>query len=318
MKCSLIFTIYNEEKIIKELIDSILNQTRVPDEIVIVDSLSKDNTVKIIKSFKNKKIKLIEKKSDIGTGRNIAIKAAKHDIILVVDGGCILEKHWCEEMLKPFENPKIMAVGGVFKPVAKNIFERVQGMIICKPIKKIDPKKFLPSSRSLGFRKEVWKKVRGYPKHKIVGEDTLFNLLIKEKGYKFYINKKAFVLWRMRSPFKNFFRQYYLYAAGDVRIGNIYRMKKNLLFAILFPLYLLASIVLLFFSWPIGIILLAPTILYTFFWGIKAFFSTGSLRGLYWGIVISFSKRFAYAIGIWRELFSNHKRGYKNENYEKK
>jgi len=69
-------TVYNEGKTIKKEIESFLNQTRVPDEIIILDSLSKDNTVQIIKSFKSKIIKIIEKKSDMGTARNIAIVKA--------------------------------------------------------------------------------------------------------------------------------------------------------------------------------------------------------------------------------------------------
>ena len=54
MKISLICTTYNEEKSIGKLIESMLNQSRLPDEIIIADSLSTDNTVKIIRSFKSK------------------------------------------------------------------------------------------------------------------------------------------------------------------------------------------------------------------------------------------------------------------------
>ena len=178
MKTSLIMTVYNEEKTIKEQINSILNQTKIPDEIVILDGLSKDNTAKIIGSFKNRRIKLLEKKADIGTARNICIKKAKNEIILVTDGGCLLDKNWVYEISKPFEDKNIDAVGGIFSPISKNFFEKCQGVIVCKSAEEIDEKKFIPSSRSFAFRKNVWKNAGGYPKHEIGGEDTRFVLNI--------------------------------------------------------------------------------------------------------------------------------------------
>ena len=315
MKFSLISTVYNEEKSIGELIKSLLKQTIVPDEIIIVDSLSKDNTVKVIKSFKNKRIKVIEKKADIGTGRNIAIKKAKNEIIMTIDGGCVAEKNWCEEMLRPFKEKNADVVGGVFKPLAKNFFEECEGVIVCKPIKDIDESKFLPSSRCLAFKKKAWKSVGEYPKHDMGGEDTLFVLNLKKKGYQVMVNKKAIVSWRMRSPLKNFIKQLFYYAIGDVNLKNIYKMKINLLFVLFVPLYLIASIVLLFLYYPAALIMLGLFLLYFIFNGIKVAVKTKKIAGFYYGFIMSFFKRMAYVAGIWRAwIFPFHKK-YKNENY---
>ncbi len=316
MKVSLIFTVYNEEKNIKELLDSVFSQTKVPDEIVILDSLSKDNTIKIIKSFKDKRIKLIEKKADIGTARNIAINKAKNEIILVTDGGCILDKSWVDEISKPFTDKSVDVVGGVFKPVGKNFFEKCQGVVVCKPIEKIDESKFLPSSRSFAFRKKVWRKIGGYPKHEIGGEDTKFVLDIVKKRYNLKITKKAIVYWRMRSPLKYFIRQYYLYAAGDARMGNILRMRTTLLFVLLLPVYLLAIFSLLLLKPIFSLILSAPLLLYLAYSGLAVAIKVKNPLGFFYGVELTFFKRFAYIAGIWREWLSDHSRGYKNENHE--
>ena len=62
MKVSLILTIRNEKDSIGQFLESVYEQTKVPDEIVIVDSMSTDNTVKIIKKYqKVMNIKLIRK-----------------------------------------------------------------------------------------------------------------------------------------------------------------------------------------------------------------------------------------------------------------
>ncbi len=316
MKCSLIMILYNEGKKIKEEIKSFLGQTRVPDEIVIVDSLSKDNTARIIKSFKSRRIKLIEKKADIGTGRNIAIKKAKHDTILVTDGGCVLEKNWVEEMMKPFEEKNADVVGGVFLPLTKNVFEKSQGVVICKSPDEIDEKKFIPSSRSFGFKKSVWRDVGGYPKHEIGGEDTRFVLNIINQGYKMTITKKAVVYWRMRS-FKNFLRQFYLYAKGEVRSGNLKfpQMRSVLIASIFFPIYFLFLLFTLLFFRNIFLAFFFAPVLYFVYQGIKVAIKIKDIRGLYWGFILSFFKRFMYFSGIWAEALSKHKDTYRNENY---
>ena len=55
---SSICTVLNEEETIRDYLDSILNQTLLPDEIVIVDGGSKDKTFRILKEYENKYQKL--------------------------------------------------------------------------------------------------------------------------------------------------------------------------------------------------------------------------------------------------------------------
>ena len=79
MKVSLICTLKNEEFSAKVLLDSLLSQSRLPHEIIIVDGGSIDRTVEIINSYiqKGAPIKLIIKGgANIAQGRNIAIKNA--------------------------------------------------------------------------------------------------------------------------------------------------------------------------------------------------------------------------------------------------
>lgn len=317
MKTSLIMTVYNEGKTIREQIDSFFNQTKIPDEIIILDSLSKDDTTKIIKSYKDRRIKLIEKRADMGTARNIAIKRAKNEIILVTDGGCLLDKNWVHEISKPFEDKSVDVVGGIYLPFSKNFFEKCEGAVVCKNSEEINEKKFIPSSRSLAFRKGVWIDVGGYPKHEIGGEDTRFVLNIINKNYKIIINKKAVVYWRMRSPLKNFVRQFYLYAKGEVRSGNLvfHQLRFVLVSLLLFPVYLFFLIFSLFFFKSLFILLLVSAFLYFLYNGIKVAVKVKDIRGIYYGFFLSFLKRFFYFSGAFSELLFPGKDKYKNENY---
>ncbi len=66
MKISVCMAVYNGEKYIKEQIDSILPQLGLEDELIISDDGSKDNTLEIIGSYKDKRIKLLH-----SNGKNI-------------------------------------------------------------------------------------------------------------------------------------------------------------------------------------------------------------------------------------------------------
>ena len=86
---SIIIPNYNSEKWIKKLLESILHQTYKDYEIIIVDDMSTDNSVQIIKKMIGNKvacqiIELKEKRWNGGT-RNVGVEHAKGEYILFLD-----------------------------------------------------------------------------------------------------------------------------------------------------------------------------------------------------------------------------------------
>ena len=97
---SIITPIYNAEKTISYTIDSVINQTMTDFEMLIVDDMSDDKTIDIVKSYqkKDKRIKLFESSKKIGaTGaRNKALKEAKGRYIAFLDADDL----WKSDKLK--------------------------------------------------------------------------------------------------------------------------------------------------------------------------------------------------------------------------
>ena len=79
---SVIIPTYNREIVLHKAIKSVFNQTYQNWELIVVDNNSKDETKKVIKNFKSKKIKLfnINNKGIIAKSRNLGIKKVKVDI----------------------------------------------------------------------------------------------------------------------------------------------------------------------------------------------------------------------------------------------
>ncbi len=90
MKLSVAMATYNGEKFLKEQLDSILNQTRLPDEIVISDDASTDRTPEILIEYKEKYpklIKLLLNKANVGFVKNFerAIMNTTGDLVALSD-----------------------------------------------------------------------------------------------------------------------------------------------------------------------------------------------------------------------------------------
>jgi len=252
MKISLITTVYNEEKSILDFLSSYKNQTKYADEFIILDGGSSDNSVLIIQEFEKKynlNISVIVDKTcskkyvtgPIAKGRNIAIENARYDIIAVTDAGCILDKRWLEEIIKPFEDVMIDVVSGWYKAHITNKFQQKFTDILMPKLENINRDTFLPSSRSLAFRKICWKKVEGYPTLTYTAEDTKFDLALKANGYKFYFAEKAFVYWDVPFDIEEAKQKLFNYGYGDGQLKLRFKKSIMKILFILFPIHILLS-----------------------------------------------------------------------------
>jgi len=103
MKISVCMASYNGEKYIRQQIDSILPQLGESDELIISDDSSTDDTISVVKSINDNRIKLIKDqkfKSPVSNFEN-AIKNATGDFIFLCDQDDIWQPNKVESVL-PF------------------------------------------------------------------------------------------------------------------------------------------------------------------------------------------------------------------------
>ncbi len=233
MQVSLIFTVLNEAGGLEGLLDSIAAQTRMPDEVVVCDGGSSDSTVAILRNESRFRIQVIEAPgANISRGRNIAIAAASHQIIACTDAGVRLDPSWLGKLVEPLEirdrgsemdhappisNPQApaMAVAGFFLPDPRTTFEVAMSATVLPLVEEIQASKFLPSSRSVAFRKAAWAQAGKYPEWLDYCEDLIFDLNLRKLFGPFPFVPQAIAYFRPRGNLRAFYKQYYLYARGD-------------------------------------------------------------------------------------------------------
>lgn len=244
---TVIATVLNEGDSIHRLLRSLTCQTRKPDEVVIVDGGSSDNTVVVIQSYADQlplRV-LVEPGCNISAGRNRAIAAAQGDIIAVTDAGVELHPDWLEQITRPLlENPLSNVVSGFFDAAPQTVFEAAMGATVLPLADEVNPQTFLPSSRSVAFRKSAWEKVGGYPEWLDYCEDLILDFRLQAVAGAFAFAPDARVKFRPRGSLKAYFKQYYRYARGDGK-ADLWRKRHAIRYAtylLAVPLLLLAGL----------------------------------------------------------------------------
>lgn len=129
LNCSLGICVYNEEKNIAKLLQSVNGQKHKNiyiDEIVVIASGTTDKTCEIVRSFqkKDKRIKLQIQKHREGKASavNLFISCAKTDILVLVGGDLILDANTISSLVKKFVNEEVGMTGA--RPIPLNNIDR--------------------------------------------------------------------------------------------------------------------------------------------------------------------------------------------------
>lgn len=217
-KITLIATCFNERNNVQDWFESVRSQTILPDELVVVDGGSNDGTVEYLKEQVSRlpfpcKI-IVEQNVNIARGRNIAIENASNEIIACTDFGCVLDKKWLQNITYPFyDNEEIEVVAG-FYTIANG--GRLRMRLLGPSGAAVVPDTFLPSSRSLAFRKTSWKKAGGYPEWlTLTGEDTIFAVNLRIACPKWAFVPCAIAEWKAPSTMSGYWRKVFEWSKGD-------------------------------------------------------------------------------------------------------
>ena len=246
MRVSVVLTVLNEAQSLPRLLDSLAVQTRQPDEVVVCDGGSTDGTLTILRAEDRFQLRILERGgANISQGRNVAIAAATGDAVAVTDAGVRLDPAWLERIVAPLEDRGVQAVAGFFRPDPQSTFETAMGATVLPELQDIRPERFLPSSRSVAFRKDAWKVVGGYPEWLDYCEDLIFDFQLRSRFGPFIFVPEALVYFRPRPSLRAFFLQYYRYARGDGK-ADLWRLRhaiRYLTYLVALPLIFVAGII---------------------------------------------------------------------------
>lgn len=137
-KISVIMSVYNGERYLREAIESVLNQSFTDFEFIIVNDASTDSSLEIIQSYDDERIKVIDNETNIGLTKSLnkAVKQARGEYIARQDADDISLPNRLEEQLRYFEqHPEVALLGTSIYIIDEN------GKILGKRTLSADPSK---------------------------------------------------------------------------------------------------------------------------------------------------------------------------------
>jgi len=201
MMISIVLNLLNEERHIRDLLDSLVTQ-EPPFEIVIVDAGSWDKTVEIIRKYmqKHPEISLFNHPGTRGESTNFGLLKVKGDAVATIGGDCIANPFWLKELRKTLNDFDIAA--GKTINVGYHAFEELErvelyhrGMDVSFP------------SGNMAWKKKVFDEVVGFDPWFVTAEDIDLNFRAVSKGFTLGYNEEAIVYHRMKESFRKFFKQ---------------------------------------------------------------------------------------------------------------
>lgn len=211
---SVVIAAFNEEKYLPNLLQSLSRQTRKPDEIIVVDNNSTDQTAALAKTFGAKIVR--ETTPGYVHALNKGLQSAKGEILAVTDADTILPAHWVEAIEKEFEDTKTVAVTGPLEYKSESFITQLlprlytaflhAHFLVGKPH---------VTGTSMAFRKNVFDKIGGMNTLYEVGADVEVGLRMKRHG-KVRLVRRLSVLASHRRWEKNAGKSFSKYAHAYV------------------------------------------------------------------------------------------------------
>lgn len=207
-KISIVIRCFNEEKHISKLLAGIVKQNYLNKEIIVVDSGSTDDTIKIAETFGVKIVNISPDEFSFGRALNRGCAAASGEYLVFASAHVYpVYDDWLEKLVQPFENPKISCVYG--KQRGNHLTKFSEHQIFAKWFgeKSIENQSHpFANNANCAIRKSVWEKFK-YNEELTGLEDIEFAKRILNNGSQLcYVSEAEIIHVHEETPEKIFNR----------------------------------------------------------------------------------------------------------------
>ena len=165
---AIVIPAYNEERFIGKCLESCIDQTSAPDEIIVVNNRSTDNTASVVRRYQEANphidIRLVDQNEHQGIAptRSCGFDHVHSDIIGRTDADSIVANDWVETIRRCFEDPAIDAASGpvmFYDMPLRGFLFWLDCLLREKLQRKAKDERFLIGA-NMAIRAPAWKSVR--------------------------------------------------------------------------------------------------------------------------------------------------------------
>jgi len=204
---SIIIPAYNAAQTLPACLAALQSQTQPPGEIIVVDDGSQDQTAQVARAYG---AQLLEQPHQgPAAARNLGIRQARGDIVLLTDADCEPVPTWVAEMMRPFADPRVVGVKGSYRTHQQ---ERVARLAQCEFEERYDRLEQLATidfidTYAAAFRIAVLRERGGFDPAFPHNEDVELSYRLARAGYRLMFNRQAVVYHRHPSTWRAYLRR---------------------------------------------------------------------------------------------------------------
>ncbi|MDE3090793.1 MAG: glycosyltransferase [Chloroflexota bacterium] len=195
---SVVVPAYNAAATLPACIAALRQQTYVPDEIIVVDDGSTDESANVVK--RHAAHLLQQPHQGPAAARNLGAQSARGDWVLFTDADCEPTDNWVEQMLAPFADPQVVGVKGAYRTRQRQVVAR---LVQCEFEERYDRlERFgaidFVDAHAAAFRTEALRGIGGFDPAfpQANNEDVDLSYRLAETGSKMLFNRRAVVYHR--------------------------------------------------------------------------------------------------------------------------
>lgn len=226
---SVVIPVYNRPGEVRELLESLVTQTRKDFEVILVEDGSTVTCEKVADEFSGKLPLHYYSKSNAGPGpaRNFGFAHARGAYFVVFDSDCILPPTYFEAVEQALTMTSLDAWGGPdrghekFTVPQRAMAYTMSSFLTTGGIRGGRKRMgwFQPRSFNMGFSREVFNRTGGF-RFDRRAEDIEFSIRMKKEGFRIGLIPEAFVYHKRRTTFIAFFGQVFNFGRGRALVGK--------------------------------------------------------------------------------------------------
>ncbi len=231
---SVVVPVRNEEACIAGVLGQLLSQNYDPErfEVLVADGGSTDATPDVVRRLErdHRNLRLLDNPGRLSSaGRNAGIRAARGDVVVIVDGHCELDgPDHLAKLADAFARSGADCVGRP-QPLDVSHASPLQRAIAAARSSRLGhhPDSFIyaaeerfvrPQSVAVAYRREVFEIVGLFDEGFDACEDVEFNHRVERAGIRCFFTPAVGVRYRPRTSLAGLFRQMVRYGRGRVRL----------------------------------------------------------------------------------------------------
>jgi len=198
-------------------------------EVLVADGMSDDGTFELLQQWAEQSINRYVFQNPgkiVPTGLNILIPKARGDVVIRVDGHCVIAPDYVSNCVRHLQSDAVDGVGGPMRSIGEDLISQVTALAMSSKFgvgnssfrTETGQTKLADTVPFPAYTREIIEKVGLYDEELIRNQDDEYNYRIREAGGKILLAEDVRSEYYSRGSLKKLWKQYFQYGFWKVRV----------------------------------------------------------------------------------------------------